>query len=166
MAWWYIVVFFLFISTPAHFHPNHWLITSSPRPYGLFGSVIYNQAGTSIPTSLPSSQPSFVPSTSVMPSMSLMPSLNPSISASPSAKETNVPSISGAPSINPTKTPAPTNELVSLVTPTETVGDQGPEGTSGDGVMFDIVASKTLEVWASCNKWCLIFYLSCNVPSH
>ena len=122
----------------------------TPYPYAFYGAILYTLDGTSMPTHLPSSMPSENPSQSSMPSISLVPSgasISPSISAKPSSQPSDLPSISAIPSLQPSISRAPSRQLVELVTRGDPEGEE-PEGSSGDGVMFDTMADSALEVYS------------------
>lgn len=113
---------------------------NSPIPHAYLGSLLYTQAGTSIPTSVPSHQPSLSPSTSFAPSNSAFPSGVPSLSKFPLLPPSSLPSMSKLPSLSPTDTAKPTYENMELRTRYDVTGN------SGDGLMFDIVANEPVAV--------------------
>lgn len=114
--------------------------SGSPVPHGFLGNLLYKDMSTS--DSAPSAIPSVAPSLSLPPSKSAVPSSTPSKSSSPSLAPSLIPSITIMPSSNPTLTPRPTYNTISLRTP----NDNDNDGSSGFGLMFDIIAKRPVEI--------------------
>lgn len=115
--------------------------TLSPVPYRFIGDIIYTLAGTSEPSWKPSVEPSLSPSTSLSPSDSNLPSFRPSVKQFASL----TPSISSSPSQMPSISVAPTYDLLALTTPENEFGENG---NGADGIMFDILATKSVDMYS------------------
>ena len=117
----------------------------SPTPHGFLGSILYEDMTSS--DLVPSSMPSGAPSLSLAPSKSSVPSSKPSESLSPSSAHSLTPSFSMIPSYSPSNSDQPTYETVSLRTPNGIDnGDGSNDGSSGSGLMFDIIAKRPVEI--------------------
>jgi hypothetical protein len=112
----------------------------SPVPHGLLGALLYEDMSAS--ESVPSTFPSLAPSFSSQPSTSHLPSSTPSQSSSPSDSPSSKPSLSLMPSSSPSLTERPTYDSITLQTP----NDEENDGSSGFGLMFDIIAKRPAEI--------------------